>query len=276
MMKNKVLHALFALLAAVFVCSCDPAEVERTYEGYFRNVFDVKKSFVYPAFSDTFYIASNMKEFSSKLNGKDRAYMTMYYFYDAYAMSKPEVEIADVITTITPQNMSSREDVRKHFGKDKYNSPFNAVEPVVFYDLTGNVCDEPYTYIWADSATQNIGVRYNKGLNCEAKLVVDSLRGNTLFFRLYAHLQNRGWDEEEVFQYTESPDVNCRILSYKMDWDAIYNDLTPAEQAEIVTKDSLTSNIALVVKNCKIDANGLYIPNKGFTGDLFKNKLYKK
>ena len=273
-MKNKVLHALFALLAAVFVCSCEPAEVERTYEGYFRNVCDVKKSFVFPAFSDTFYIVDNVKEFP-QLNGKERAYMTMYYFYDAYAMSKPRVEIADVITTVTMQNMSCKAEVEELFSKDKLNSAFKTVEPVVFYDLTGNLCDEPYTYIWADSVTQNIGVRYNKGLNCEAMLVVDSLRGNTLFFRLYANLQY-GDRVEEVFQYTEAPNVNCRILSYKMDWDAIYNDLTPAEQAEIVTMDSLTSNIALVVEGCKKNADGLYIPNKGFTGDLFKNKLYKK
>ena len=273
-LKNKLFNLLLAAVCVVAVfCACDKAEVGREYSGYFRNVFDVKKSFVYPAFSDTFYIVGNKKEFP-QLDTECRAYMTMKYFFDAYAMDKPEMSIADVISIVPVNSMSRKENVKVQ----NYNSPFFNVEPIVFYDMSGNVCDEPYTYIWADSATQNVAVRYKQPLNLEHRMTVDSLRGDTLFFRLYASLKNKGWEEpvNEIVRYNEAPDVNCRILSYKMDWDMIFSELTEAEQAEIVKVDSLTSNIAIVVEKCKKDADGLYIPAKGRTNDWFRNKLYKR
>lgn len=273
-LKNKLFNLLLAAVCVVAVfCACDKAEVGREYSGYFRNVFDVKKSFVYPAFSDTFYIVGNKKEFP-QLDTECRAYMTMKYFFDAYAMDKPEMSIADVISIVPVNPMTRKENVKVQ----NYNSPFFNVEPVVFYDMSGSVCDEPYTYIWADSATQNVAVRYKQPLNLEHRMTVDSLRGDTLFFRLYASLQDKEWKEpvNEIFRYNEAPDVNCRILSYKMDWDMIYSELTEAEQAEIVKIDSLTSNIAIVVEKCKKDADGLYIPAKGRTNDWFRNKLYKR
>ena len=276
MIRNKILHLLLAAVCVMgSFCACDEAEVGLEYSGTFLNVFDVKKSFVYPTFSDTSYVVMNKADFP-QLTTECRAYMELRYDFDVYAMNKPEMSISNVVSLVPINSMTRKENVKVQ----NYNSPFYSVENyIAFYDMSGNLCPlEDAKFMWADSITQNVAVRYKQPLNLEHRMTVDSLRGDTLFFRLYASLNDKEWEEpvNEVYQYTKFPTINNRILSYKMDWDMIFSELTEAEQAEIVKIDSLTSNIALVVEECRKDANGLYIPAKGRTNDWFKNGLYKR
>lgn len=273
-MKNILSNLLLAMLSVVLFAACDNGEESLNYEGYFLNVYDIKEggndyffSFA-PAFADTTY--SIKKSEALGLSAGERAYMVMKYHFDAYAMQRPEITAAEVITKITRRSLSKKADV----DVSKYNNAFSSVELLTFSDMSKEFAFN--NFLWADGETQNIAVKYDKELNCTPRMTVDSLRNGVLYFRLYANLENRGWVDSETYSYESNPDKACKILSFNMDWDMIFDELTTPEKDAIVAVDSLTSCISVVVDGCKKDADGLYIPNPAFTNNKFANGLYKR
>lgn len=277
-MKNIVLNLLFVFSATLFFVSCDEAEVEDRRYGHFSNIFDVEdagnKNYVYfaPAYSDTVYAVSRgvVEASGVTFNAGDRVYMKMGYEYDAYSTALPKMNIAEVITKVTPREMKRKNDVQN---LDLYNSVFASAHLISFNDMKGET--RRVDFIWADDKTQNICVRYNEEQNCEPIMVLDSLRNKTLYFRLYANLEEKGWNENEAFVAPYDEGKQCRILSFKMDWDMIKDELTVPEQTELEQCDTLTSHIVFVRSTCKKDNSGKYIPEGGFTFDKFANPLYK-
>ncbi|MBQ8543412.1 MAG: hypothetical protein IJ436_08060 [Bacteroidaceae bacterium] len=273
-MKKIFSNLLLIVLSVVAFSACDNGEESLEYEGYFLNVYDVKEggnsyylSFA-PAFADTVY--SIKKTEALGLSAGDRAYMVMKYYFDAYAMDRPHTTAAEVITKISRRSMSAKGS----FDVALYNHPFSSVELLTFSDMSGEFAFN--NFLWADGETQNIAVKYNKDLNCTPKMTVDSLRNGVLYFRLYANLENRGWVDNETYSYENIPGKVCKVLSFNMDWDMIFNELSTPEKDEIVAIDSLRSCISLVVDGCKKGTDGLYIPNKALTDSKFANGLYKR
>ncbi len=278
-MKKLLSNLLLMLLSAAAFIACS-GSVESYSEVYFSNVYNVKDggnpNFVFcdAIFADTAYPIK--KSGAPGLGTGERAYLKMKTEFDAYAMSKPQVALVEIITKFTPKPMSTKGS----FDATLYNDAFSSVDPIIFSDFWRGF--EFYDYLWADDKTQNVAVRYNEELNCTPKMTVDSLRNGTLFFRLYANLENRGWGaDNETYKYDNIPGKVCRILSFNMDWDMIYNELTAAEREEIVAIDSLRSNISLVVNGCVKDKDGMYIPKGAFTNSKvrkskFANGLYKR
>lgn len=228
-----------------------------------------------PAFADTVY--SIKKSDAPGLAEGDRAYLRMKYFFDAYTMYKPEVSIDEVIVKITRRAMSRKGS----FDASLYNSPFSSSAALMLFSDVPNQFAF-YDFLWADNETQNIAVKYNKGLNCTPKMTVDSASVNketgeaVLYFRLYANLENRGWVDSEVYPDDYSQDRVCKILSFNMDWSMIKEELSAEDLAEIAAIDSLTSCIMMVnERDSKKDADGLYIPVPLFTNDKFANGLYE-
>ena len=199
----------------------------------------------------------------------------MKYYFDVYAMQKPQVSVHELVTKVSRRAMSAKSS----FDVALYNSPFTSPDLVTFSDHSR---DFAFTdYLWADGETQNVAVRYSEELNCTPKMTVDSLRNGVLYFRLYANLENRGWVDAETYRYDELPGKVCTILSFNMDWDMIFDELTAYEKEQIVAMDSLRSHISLVAVKCKKDANGLYIPQGGLTNSMlvngkFANGLYNR
>lgn len=278
-MKKLLSNLLLAMLSAVAFTACDDAEDTRYYEGYFLNVYDVKEggnsNFVAfaPAFADTLYQIKKTE--APGFSVGDRAYTVMKYYFDVYAMQKPQVSVHELVTKVSRRAMSAKGS----FDVALYNSPFTSPELVTFSDHSR---DFAFTdYLWADGETQNVAVRYSEELNCTPKMTVDSLRNGVLYFRLYANLENRGWVDGETYKYDELPGKVCKILSFNMDWDMIFDELTASEKEQIVAMDSLRSHISLVTVKCKKDANGLYIPQGGLTNSMlvngkFANGLYNR
>ena len=275
---KKLLFGLLSLVAgAVFFVSCDGAENGVHYTGfYMMNVFDVKKSYIYPSFSDTAYFVEDIAlgDGQTTLADGDRAYMSIDIDFDPYTMKYPKQKIGHVITKITRRELSSKGS----FEVENYNSPFKRMaELVSFMDHSGVVHDADF--LWADATTQNIVMCFNKGFTCEPRMVVDSLRkadmGAVLYFRLYANIADKGWVDKEVIT-SENSNLSAKIFSYKMDWEKIKNELTAEEQSLLAGIDSLTSHISVVVEGAKKDADGMYIPEGYFTNDKFANPYYKK
>ena len=203
------------------------------------------------------------------------------YEFDPYNMKTPKLTIGNVVTKITRRELNKKGS----FDVANYNSPFkHQTDLVEFYDMSAsgelrNVHSSDF--LWADAETQNIVLTYKKGLTCQPKMVVDSLRetavGATLFFRLYANLADKEWVDNEVYSYDTNPDVCYKIISYNMDWDLIKSELTAEEQALLVKTDSLTSCIYAVTGTSKgQDGDGMYKPSPYLTEDKFANPLYKK
>ncbi len=277
-MKKFFFSILSVLFLALSFVACDSAENNLHFTGTFPNVFDVKKSYIYPSFADTSYFIKDIADYG--LSSGDRAYILMDYEFNPYSMKLPNLSIGYVITKITRRELSRKGDV----DFTRYNSPFKHKTDVVeFYEMGANgelQATHESDFLWADAETQNIVLCYKKGLNCSPRMVVDSLRkkdvGNVLYFRLYADIADRGWIEEETFSYDNDPEKVYKIFSYNMDWDVIKSELTAEEQALLVKCDSLTSCISAVVEGCKLDDDGMYIPQNYLTNDKFANPLYKK
>lgn len=279
-MKNIFANLLLVLLLVFAFVACDNAEESYVVEGTSLNIYDVKAgandyflSFV-PVFADTAYtIKAN--EAGGLVPG-DRVYAVLKHEFDAYAMQKPQVSFLEHITKVRRSPMSKKGS----FDAELYNSPFSAVDNLFsFSDFSRNFLY--YECLWTDGETQNVAVRYDKGLNCSAVMTVEGLRDGVLYFRLYANIADREWVDNETFSYNELPNKACKILSFNMDWDMIYDELSEAERKEIVAIDSLRSNISLVVNGCKKDENGLYEPQSAPTNinvpkKKFANKLYNR
>lgn len=287
-MRKLLSNLLLLLLPAAAFMACN-GSVESYSEFYFRNIYSIKDGgnpnflFCDAIYADTAYPIK--KSEAMGLNAGERAYLGMKSEFDAYSMSKPQVTLLEILAKYTPRPMSAKGS----FDATLYNDAFTSVDAIVFSDYTKGFESpdflrtwEFYDYLWADSETQNVAVRYNKELNCSPKMTVDSLRNGTLYFRLYANIENRGWGiDNEAYEYDNFPGLVGRILSFKMDWDMIYNELTAAEREEIVTIDSLRSNISLVVDGCIKDKDGMYVPKGAFTNSRvrnskFANGLYKR
>ena len=281
-MKRFFLSLLPVSLFAILFAACEGAETYLHFTGTIPNVFDVKKSYLYPSFSDTAYFINDISAGDGKttLANGDRAYIMLNYEFDPYSMKVPKLTIGNVVTKITRRELKKKGS----FDVANYNSPFKQQTDLVeFYDMSAagelrNVHSSDF--LWADAETQNIVLTYKNGLTCEPQMVVDSLRetavGTTLFFRLYAKISN-GWPDNEVYSYDTDPDVCYKIISYNMDWDLIKSELTAEEQALLVKTDSLTSCIHAVTGTDKgKDGDGMYIPSPFLTEDKFANPLYKK
>lgn len=274
-MKKLFSNLLLALMSVVAFTACDRAEDSLNYEGTFPNVFDIKEggnsnflSFA-PAMVDTVY--SIKKTDAPGFSVGDRAYLVMKYYFDAYAMLKPQVSVEQVITKVSRRAMSAKGS----FDATLFNSPFSTVEIVTFSDFFRQYASN--NFLWADGETQNIAVRYDKGLICTPKMTVEGFSNGVLYFRLYANLEKReDWVDSETYSYSDRPDKVCKILSFNMDWDMIFNELTTPEKEQIVAVDSLRSCISLVVADCKKGDDGMYIPNPAFTDGKFANGLYKR
>ncbi len=276
---KKLFFGLLSLFAgAMLFVSCDGAENGVHYTGfYMMNVFDIKKSYIYPSFSDTAYFVEDIAlgDGQTTLADGDRAYMSIDIDYDPYTMKYPKQKIGYVISKITRRELSEKGG----FVVTKYNSPFKRMaELVSFMDHSGVVHDSDF--LWADATTQNIIMCFKKGWICSPRMVVDSLRkgdlGAVLYFRLYADIAERkGWVDNEVIT-NDNIDLSAKIFSYNMDWEKIKSELTAEEQAMLSSIDSLTSHISVVVEGAKKDADGMYIPEGYFTNDKFANPYYKK
>lgn len=284
-MKNIFANLLLLLSMAVSFTACD-GEVASTLEVPFCNIYDVKEGgnnnflSLVPLYADTAY--SVKKTDAPGLSVGDRALVFMKFYNDFYAMPRPEVSYVETVTKITRHSMSRKGSFE--VSKSLYNSAFPVVAPLPLSDYPKGFCTTSYgEYLFADGETQNVSVAFDKGYTCEHKMTIDSLRDGVLYFRLYAHLDKKGWEDSEA--YEGGSDKLCKILSYNMDWDLILDELTTPEKEEIVTLDSLSSHISLVVASCKKDADGLYIPKGGLTNSQlidakpangkFANGLYK-
>ena len=282
-MKRFFLSLLPVFSLVVLFAACEGAENYMHLTGTIPNVFDVKKSYLYPSFSDTAYFINDISagDGTTTLANGDRAYIMLNYEFDPYNMKTPKLTIGNVVTKITRRELNKKGS----FDVTNYNSPFkHQTDLVEFYDMSAsgelrNVHSSDF--LWADAETQNIVLTYKKGLTCQPKMVVDSLRetavGVTLFFRLYANLADKEWVDNEVYSYDTNPDVCYKIISYNMDWDLIKSELTAEEQALLVKTDSLTSCIYAVTGTSKgQDGDGMYKPSPYLTEDKFANPLYKK
>ena len=282
-MKRFFLSLLPVFSLVVLFAACEGAENYMHLTGTIPNVFDVKKSYLYPSFSDTAYFINDISagDGTTTLANGDRAYIMLNYEFDPYNMKTPKLTIGNVVTKITRRELNKKGS----FDVANYNSPFkHQTDLVEFYDMSAsgelrNVHSSDF--LWADAETQNIVLTYKKGLTCQPKMVVDSLRetavGVTLFFRLYANLADKEWVDNEVYSYDTNPDVCYKIISYNMDWDLIKSELTAEEQALLVKTDSLTSCIYAVTGTSKgQDGDGMYKPSPYLTEDKFANPLYKK
>ena len=268
-MKNKFLNLLFFFAVGVGIAGCDDPEVSMFHQGVFENVFDVKMGSICPAFSDDEYTVNNLSEMG--LREGDRAYLKVSYVYDVYSMPTPYMNIEECYTKVPFLSMSKKGS----FDKKLFNSPLAGIAPIYFFTIDGQVSSEAATYIWADDATQNVAVRYDKNYVGEFKMTLDSVRESVAFFRLYANLSPaNGRVDSNTFPFENDPDQVCKILSFKMDWDMLRNELSTADMNAISAQQVLTSCISVAVEGCKTDEKGMYIPNRGYTIDKFKNPLY--
>lgn len=251
------------------IIGCDNPEASMLHQGTFENVFDVKDGLLCPAFSEDQYSVANLTE--AGLRNGDRAYLRLAYVYDEYAMPTPYMNVVECYTKVPFLSMSKK----RSFKKELYNSLLAGIAPIYFFTVNGQVSSEAATYIWADDATQNVAVRYDKDYVGEFKMTLDSVRESVAFFRLYANLSPaNGRVDSNTFPFENNPDQVCKILSFKMDWDMLRSELTTADMQAVMAQEVLTSCISVAVEGCKTDADGMYIPNRGYTIDKFKNPLY--
>lgn len=268
-MQKKFIYLLLFVFLGVGVTGCDDPEVSMTRQGTFENVFDVENSLVCPAFSEDKYSVNNLAEMG--LRNGDRVYMRLRYYHDMYSMPTPYIDIETVHTKVPFLSMSRKGS----FDETLFNTPLAGVAPIYFFTINGQVSNEPITYIWADDETQNVAVRYDKDMIGEFKMTLDSVRESVAFFRLYANLSPAdGRIDPYTFPFENNPEQVCKILSFKMDWDMLRGELSEKDNVVIAEQQVLTSCISVVVEGCKPDANGMYIPNRGYTIDKFKNPLY--
>ncbi len=268
-MKNKFFYQLLAVAAIIGFAACSNPEASMLHQGTFENVFDVKEGSICPAFSEDKYSVENLSAMG--LRNGDRAYLRVGYVYDEYAMPTPYMNIEECYTKVPFSSMIKKRDLDKKL----FNSPLKGIAPIYFFTINGQVSSEPVTYIWADDETQNVAVRYDKEYIGEFKMTLDSVRESVAFFRLYANLSPaNGRIDPNTFPYEADNDQVCKILSFKMDWEMLKNELSTADMTAINEQKVLTSCISVVVEGCKVGDDGMYIPNRGYTIDKFKNPLY--
>ena len=77
---KKTFGLIFASMAMFLMASCEPVQWGDKFEYFYDNIYTVNKHAVYPEFSDSFVMVSNMD--SMPLKTGDRARMILRYYYD--------------------------------------------------------------------------------------------------------------------------------------------------------------------------------------------------
>lgn len=157
---KKLYSAVAALSAALIMWACGPAEMSYTMEYELQGLYTVNKHTVAPEFSDTSLFVKNMDCYD--LETGDRAFLKLYYFYDAYSGKAGQWNITDVIKKIPVRALSSEIDTAA------YNTPITGLQDLNFFN-DFKTC----AWVWKDM--QNVCIKY-KGVEKDASFAM-TVRG---------------------------------------------------------------------------------------------------
>ena len=266
-MKNRLFNLLLllAFLSGALV-SCDSPEAYLTHKGSFTSVFDVKNSKITPLFfEEDSFVVKNLSAMG--LAEGDRAYMNVKYVYDVYTMFAPDMEITQVYSKVPFLSIKKNSEI----DKTRYNSLLNGVYPVDFATMGSEV---DVRYLWADDNTQNIVVRYDNDQVGQFEMALDSISGQALCFRLYSRLDDKKWEEDGIVFDVNAKEV-ARVLTFKVDWGKLKEEISVADREKLSSYEKLTSSIAITREGCKKNEQGLYVPEGVvYTQNYIKNPWY--
>ena len=106
---KKLYSAVAAVVAAVIMWACGPAEMGYTQEFTLQGLYTVNKATVAPEFSDTMLFVRNMEEYDLKTG--DRAMLLLHYYYDAFSGKAAQWNIREILKRIPVYPLSSYADV---------------------------------------------------------------------------------------------------------------------------------------------------------------------
>ena len=151
-----------AVVVAVIMWACGPAEQGFTMEYELQGLYTVNKARVEPEFSDTFLFVRNIDDF--ELETGDRAFLHLHYYYDAYSGVAPQWNIRQVIKKVPTYPLLSMADV----DTAAYCTPITGLQPLNFFNEY-----EALTWVWKEK--QNISIKY-KGVEDGASFAL-AVRG---------------------------------------------------------------------------------------------------
>lgn len=159
---KKLYSAVAAVVAAVIMWACGPAEMGYTQEFTLQGLYTVNKATVAPEFSDTMLFVRNMEEYDLKTG--DRAMLLLHYYYDAFSGKAAQWNIREILKRIPVYPLSSYADV----DTVAYQTPITGLQPLNFFNDF-----EAMTWVWKDM--QNICIKY-KGVEENASFAL-AVRG---------------------------------------------------------------------------------------------------
>ena len=172
---KRLYTAISAVVAALIMWACGPAEQGYTMEYELQGLYTVNKSRVEPEFSDTFLFMRNIDSFD--LETGDRAFLLLHYYFDAYSGVAPQWDIRQVLKKVPIYPLSSMDDVNAK----EYSSPIIGFQPVNFFNEY-----EARTWVWKDK--QNINIKY-KGVEEDASfaLAVRGVKDSCVVLELFVN-----------------------------------------------------------------------------------------
>lgn len=230
---KRLYTAFVAVLTAMAMWSCGPAEIGYTEEGNILGLFNIGKvdditprTTVALEFVDTFYVVRNAGIFD--LEDGDRALLKVHYYYNAYSGQATQWDIEQVIKKIQVYPLSMGTEI----DSAKYTTPVTALEPYYFYD-------EFKAYSWVWDGKQNIGVRF-KGVEETAEYAM-TVRG-----------VKDGCVELDLWVAAEEAEKETQVL-LTFDISNIADFIDPADKS-VVPADIDSVKTKIYVRRMKNDA----------------------
>ena len=245
MTMKKILGLIFVSMTMFLMASCEPVQWGDKFEYFYDNIYTVNKHAVYPEFSDSFVIVSNMD--STSLKTGDRARMILRYYYDSSSGKKPQYSIyylGDIIPTRSLDSIAGIDTL-------EYNSLFKNLEFYDFWDRYANP-------VWVWNNCQNINVSYY------------GLKDGAEFAMAVKGVDNEYLELELFAKATRSNNVaNTILLTYNLSNADEF--LTYAQKKSLEKYDTLKTRIYLD-REVKDELNGkIYTEKINFIGGKFAN-----
>ncbi len=213
---KKLYSMVAALVVAVIMWACGPAEQGFTQEYTLQGLYTVNKATVAPEFSDTFLFVRNIDEFDLKTG--DRAMLLVHYYYDAFSGVAAQWNVKEVLKRIPVYPLTSKSDV----DTAKFKTPITGLQPLNFFNDF-----DAMTWIW--KGKQNICIKY-KGVEETASfaLAVRGVKDGCVELELYVDAEE---NEKEI----------ATLLTF--DISNIKSFLTDAEKAQLPAGQEIKTRI---------------------------------
>lgn len=214
---RKILNTALASVAALFLFSCEPAEIGSTFNLFYDDIYTVNKHTVTPEDSDSVIRINNMD--STNFTTGDRARMILRHYYDYNVMSKPHIDIYYAGEVIPTYPLSSKDSI----DVSHYTTPFDSL---YYYEFI----DRYRIPVWVQKGRQNINISYF-GAKEGAEFAM-TVRG-----------VNDDCVELDLLAKADGDVKTTRLLTF--DISNIGDFLTSAQKSSFASKDSLRTRIYL-------------------------------